>query len=65
MATDKELYDSLSDDLKADLRIVLLDKTKLLEVAKKHNMTFRAYGQEYAKASILTKLRVVKEFEVL
>lgn len=64
MTTEKEFYESLSDELKADIRTVISDKTKLMEVARKYNLTYRRGGKEYAKTSILSMIATVKKFEV-
>ena len=61
--TERELYDSLSDELKADIRTIISDSTKLMEVAAKHNLVCRRGGKEYAKANLLTMIKAVEEIE--
>ena len=63
MMTEREYYDSLSNELKADIRLVIADKNKCMEVAKKHNLTYRERGREYAKGTFLNMITVVKKFE--
>ena len=63
MMTEREFYDSLGDELKADIRSVIDDKTKFMEVARKHGLTFRKRGEEFAKAPFMSMIMVVKKFE--
>ena len=61
--TERECYDLIDDELKADLRTVISDPSKLMEVAQKHNLTFKERGREYAKASVIHMITVIRKFE--
>ena len=63
MLTDREFYDSLSEDFKEDIRSVISGEKTLMEVAKKHGLTYRKRGEEFAMASMANMIKAVKKFE--